>query len=53
MSQYADAFIDDGYDEMDTVLRMNQERLLKIPGMKHGHAKKIAKAIAKDRCIVE
>ena len=39
MSRYADTFIGDGYDEMGAVLRMNTDHLLKIPGMKPGHAK--------------
>ena len=45
LSIYADQFIGEGYDDMETVCEMNFEDLMLIEGMKRGHARRSLKVI--------
>lgn len=43
--QYARKFVEEGYDDIETIAQMTFEDLLSIPGMKRGHARRAMTAI--------
>ncbi|ETO14188.1 hypothetical protein RFI_23181 [Reticulomyxa filosa] len=45
LSEYADLFLDNGYDRLDVIVEINEEELKQL-GIKAGHIKVITKAIA-------
>ena len=53
LSQYTDAFVDNGYDDPDSIVDLEESELIEDLGMKKGHAKKFLKKVRQEKEKVE